>query len=85
MLFDSEVDYEQRLSSALRVVKLREEQMRSAALCRNSGEIDSVEWDGFAARYASAVREWWTWQHYALQQRPALAETSVGTTYIHAA
>lgn len=85
MLFDSEVDYEQKLTSALRIVKLRQEQMHAAALSRNAGEIDNAEWDGYAARYAAAVREWWAWQHYALQHRPALAETSSGSTYVQAA
>lgn len=75
-------DLESKLANAMRLVKLREEQMRAAALSRNAGEIDTAEWDGYAVRYAAAVREWWAWQHHTLQSREALAETHSGSTYV---
>lgn len=74
---------EVQLREAMRVVKLREEQMRSAALCRSSGDIGSLDWDEYAARYAAAVREWWYWQQYMLQHRIPLAQTDRGPTFVH--
>lgn len=71
-----------KLSEARRIVQLREEQMRAAALSRNAGDICSLDWDGYAARYAAAVREWWVWQQYMLEQRLPMAETQRDRTFV---
>lgn len=73
---------EEGLREAMRTVKLREEQLRSAALTRSAGEIGTDEFDAFAIRYAAAVREWHVWQAHALQHRTVLAETYRGATFI---
>lgn len=72
------------LEEALRIVKLRAEQMASAALCRDAGELDGEEWDGYAARYAAAVREYRVLQHIRSTQQPALVETRHGGTWVQA-
>lgn len=72
------------LEEALRIVKLRAEQMASAALCRDAGDIDGEDWDGYAARYAAAVREYRVLQHIQTTQRPAMAETRRGETWVQA-
>lgn len=70
------------LTELRRVVLLRAQQMEAAALSRDAGEIDSEDWDGYAARYAAAVREYRTAQHFHIAQRPALAETRHGGTWV---
>lgn len=79
-----ESDTKNLIQEALRVVKLRAEQMASAALCRDAGDIDSEDWDGFAARYAAAVRELRVLQHIRMTEQPALAETKRGRTWVQA-
>lgn len=74
-----------KLRESLRIVKLREEQMRSAALSRNAGDISTIDWDEYAFRYAAAVREWWVWQQYMLEHRIPLAQTDRGPTFVHLA
>ena len=71
-----------RIADARRTVQLREQQMQAAALTRDSAEISQEEWDGYACRYASAVREWRVLQHIALTQRPAMAQTGTGETWV---
>lgn len=78
----SEPTLHERLAEAKRVIKLRAEQMSSAAMCRDAGEINQDEWDGFAARYASAVREYRVLQHIEMAERPVLAETRRGATWV---
>lgn len=78
----AELTLEQRIADAMRVVNLREEQMRAAALSRDVGEIDQDEWDGFAARYAASVREWQALRYHHLHNTPAIAETHRGATWV---
>ena len=73
---------EQSLIEAMRLVKLRQEQLHSAALSRDCGDIDGEDWDGFAARYAAAVREWRVLQHIQMAEQPAVAETKRGGTWV---
>lgn len=72
------------LDEMRRIVKLRSQQMEAAALCRDSGEIAGDEWDGYAARYAAAVRELRVLQHLKATQQPAMAETRHGETWVQA-
>lgn len=73
---------EQRIADANRTVKLREAQMLAAALARDEGDIAQDDWDGFAARYAAAVREWRALQYHHMANKPALAETGRGGTWV---
>ena len=72
---------QQRIADAKRTVELRAMQMQAAALSRDEGEIDQNEWDGFAARYAAAVKEWRAFQYHKATFQPAMAETSRGETW----
>lgn len=72
----------QLLEEMRRVMQLRAQQMEAAALCRDAGELDSEAWDGFAARYAAAVREYRVLQHLKGFQQPAMAYTKQGTTWV---
>jgi hypothetical protein len=78
----TELSLDQKIQEARRVVLLRQEQLHAAALTRDAGEIDQEEWDGFAARYAAATREWRVLQHIALANRPAMTETGRGETWV---
>lgn len=80
----NEHETQKLLEEALRIVKLRAEQMASAALCRDAGDIDSEDWDGYAARYAAAVRELRVLQHIRATHRAAMAETRQGATWVQA-
>lgn len=75
---------EQMLDEMRRMVKLRAAQMESAALCRDAGDIDSEDWDGYAARYAAAVREFRVLQHVRMREREAIVETRRGETWVQA-
>lgn len=77
-----ELTIDEKVQDARRMAALRKEQLCSAALSRNAGEIDANEWDGFAARYAAAVREWQVLTHIALANKPALTETRRGETWV---
>ena len=77
-------DTQKLIDEANRIVKLRAEQMAAAALCRDAGDIDAEDWDGYAARYSAAVRELRVLQHVRFTQRPALAETRHGETWVRA-
>ncbi len=79
---NQELTLEQRVVEAKRIVQLREQQMHSAAMSRDAGEIDSLDWDGFAARYAAAVREWQVLQHIKMTQQPAMTETLRSSTWV---
>jgi hypothetical protein len=78
----TELTLEQRVVEAKRVVDLRELQMQAAALAREEGEIDLSEWDAYAARYAAAVKEWRALQFHKAINRPAVAETTRGATWV---
>lgn len=78
----TETEAKALIEEALRVVKLRAEQMAAAALSRDAGDIDSEDWDGYAARYSAAVRELRILQHVRMTQRPSLAETRHGATWV---
>lgn len=82
MLFDSDMSMEQHIAEAKRIVQLRQQQMHAAAMSRDCGEIDQMEWDGFAARYAAAVREWQVLQHHKHIMQPAMAETFRSSTWV---
>lgn len=71
-----------RVQDAKRAVELRAMQMQAAALARDEGDIGQDEWDGFAARYAAAVKEWRALQFYRAVHRPAVAETTRGETWV---
>ena len=77
-----ELTIDEKVQESRRMAALRKEQLCSAALARNAGEIDADEWDGFAARYAAAVREWQVLTHMAMASRPALTETTRGETWV---
>lgn len=72
------------LEEMRRVVKLRAQQLEAAALSRDAGEIDSEDWDGYAARYAAAVREYRVVQHLRGINTPAMAQTKRDTTWVQA-
>lgn len=76
------MDLDTRIADAKRTVSLREMQMQSAALARDAGEIDQNEWDGYAARYAAAVKEWRALQYHRAAFQPALTETARGETWV---
>lgn len=78
----TDLTLEQQLQEARRIVMLRQEQLHSAALSFDAGEIDQESWHGFAARYAAATREWRVLQHVMLAQRPAITETTRGETWV---
>lgn len=78
----AELTIEQKVQEARRVVLLRQEQLHSAALSFDAGEIDSEEFHGFAARYAAATRDWRVLQHIMLVNRPAITETTRGETWV---
>lgn len=71
-----------RIADAERVVQLRSMQMTMAAMYRDAGDIDSEEWDGYAARYAAAVRELQALKYQTMAGRNALAETNRGETWV---
>lgn len=77
-----ESNTEHLMDELRRIIKLRSQQMESAALCRDAGEIDSLDWDGYAARYAAAVREYRVLQHLHGMKQPALTETRRGGTWV---
>jgi len=72
------------LDEMKRIVRLRAQQLEAAALSRDAGEIASEEWDGYAARYAAAVREYRIMQQVKINEQPALAETRRGETWVQA-
>mgnify|MGYP003340253473 CR=1 FL=1 len=71
-----------RIADAARMVELRAEQMKSAAMCRDAGDIDQLDWDGYAARYSAAVRELQALRYHVLNGQTALAETKRGATWV---
>lgn len=77
-----EVSMHERISEAKRVVDLRCAQMTMAALYRDAGDIDQIEWDCYAARYAAAVRELQALQYHVLNATQAMAETKRGATWV---
>lgn len=72
------------LEEMKRIVKLRAQQLEAAALCRDAGEIKSEDWDGYAARYAAAVREYRIMQQVKINEQPSMAETRHGGTWVQA-
>lgn len=78
----TEISLPERIEEAKRVVALRQAQMLMAAMHRDAAEIDREEWDGFAFRYASAVRELQTLQHIVMNGASALAKTERGVTWV---
>lgn len=76
-----EPNAEKLMEEMRRIIKLRAQQMESAAMCRDAGEIDSLDWDGYAARYAAAVREYRVLQHLHVIKQPSVAETKRGETW----
>ncbi len=71
-----------QIIEAKRIVALRQAQMVMAAMYRDAGEIDSEDWDGYAARYAAAVRELQALQYFVLNRNQSLAETLRGPTWV---
>ena len=71
-----------RIADAERVVQLRSMQMTMAAMYRDAGDIDQDDWDGYAARYAAAVRELQALKYQTMAGRNALAETNRGETWV---
>lgn len=78
----TELSLPERIEEAKRVVDLRKMQMLMAALHRDAADIDREDWDGFATRYASSVRELQAIQHYVLNSNSAVAETKRGSTWV---
>jgi len=78
----TDVPLHERIEDAKRVVELRKMQMLMGALHRDASEIDREDWDGFAFRYAAAVRELQALQHYVMNASSTLAETKRGGTWV---
>lgn len=78
----TEMALPERIEEAKRIVELRKAQMLMAALHRDAADIDREEWDGFAFRYASAVRELQTLQHIVITGSGSLAKTERGVTWV---
>ncbi len=71
-----------QIEQANRTVQLRAMQLTMAAMYRDAGDIDSEEWDGYAARYAASVRELQALQYAVMNNNTALAETQRGGTWV---
>ena len=71
-----------QIEQADRTVQLRAMQLTMAAMYRDAGDIDSEEWDGYAARYAAAVRELQALQYAVMNNNAAMAETDRGGTWV---
>lgn len=78
----TELDMPKQIEEAKRVVSLRQAQMTMAAMYRDAGDIDSEDWDGYAARYAAAVRELQALQYFVLNNQQTMAETMRGPTWV---
>ena len=78
----TELPLKERIEDAKRIVELHSRQMQAAALSRDEGDISQDEWDGFAARYAAAVRELRALQYHKTVNQPAIAETVRGGTWV---
>lgn len=76
------VTMQDRIREARRICNVRQMQMQAAALSRNAGEIDSDEWDGYAARYAAAVREWQVLQQIDINNTEPIVQTGRGETWV---
>lgn len=72
----------EQIAEAKRIVDLRCSQMVMAAMYRDAGDIDSEDWDGYAARYAAAVRELQALQYFVLNNQQSLTETRRGPTWV---
>lgn len=82
MFTEKTVTIEDQITDAKRQISLRLLQLQSAAITRGFGEIDADELDGFAARYAAAVRELNVLHQFQTQTRNALSESYRGKTWI---
>ena len=71
-----------KIEDAHRTVNLRAMQLTMAAMYRDAGDIDSEDWDGYAARYAAAVRELQALQYSVMNNNAAMAETGRGETWV---
>ncbi len=71
-----------RIVDAERAVQLRSMQMTMAAMYRDAGDIDQDDWDGYAARYAAAVRELQSLKYQTMAGSNALTETNRGETWV---
>lgn len=78
----TEITMHDRIAEAKRVVDLRTAQMVTAAMYRDAGDIDQLDWDCYAARYAAAVRELQALQYHVLNARDSVAETKRGATWV---
>ena len=78
----TELEMPKKIEEARRLVGLRQAQMTMAAMHRDAGDIDSEDWDGYAARYAAAVRELQALQYFVLNRNQSLAETMRGPTWV---
>lgn len=78
----TDIHMTERIEDAERVVQLRSMQMTMAAMYRDAGDIDQDDWDGYAARYAAAVRELQALKYQTMAGRNALAETNRGETWV---
>lgn len=78
----TDIHMSERIADAERVVQLRSMQMTMAAMYRDAGDIDQDDWDGYAARYAAAVRELQALKYQTMAGRNALAETNRGETWV---
>lgn len=78
----TEISLPEQIEEAKRVIALRQAQMLMAAMHRDAAEIDREEWDGFAFRYASAVRELQTLHQIVMNGTEAITKTTRGVTWV---
>ncbi len=71
-----------QIAEAERLMQLRGMQLTMAAMYRDAGDIDQDDWDGYAARYAAAVRELQALKYQTMAGRDALGETTRGETWV---